>query len=192
MRTIEQKVRNLSIPGWFGEGDIDALESLAAPIINGTIVELGSMHGRSAYCLATSSPSSTIYCFDYWPSVLVKTADGIERLNTLELFLHNVVGCHNVVPTKLIHPNTATWAGEQINLFFLDASHVNPNDWECVEYWLPKIKSGGILCGHDYYTVERNGTMFYPDVVENVAKLEKILNKSVTLHYRSCLWSFVV
>lgn len=192
MRTAEQKEKNLSIPGWFGTGDIDILEALASTIINGKIVEVGSMHGRSAYCLATSSPTSTIYCFDYWPSNMVKTADDIIRANSLDLFLKNTEDCKNIIPNKIIWPNAATWDGEPIDLFFLDASHVNPNDWECIEYWLPKIKSGGIICGHDYYTTEYGGIIHYPDVVENARRLEKILNKPVTLYKRSCMWSFIV
>jgi predicted O-methyltransferase YrrM len=192
MRTQAQNEYNKSIPGWLGPGDIQALEDMASTIIDGTIVELGSMHGRSAYCLSTSSPTSTIYCFDYWPACLVKTADGETRENSIEVFSHYTTGCKNIVPTKIPYTENAKWDNGPVDMVFIDASHTNPNDWECIEYWLPKIKSGGVLCGHDYYTLERDGIIHYPDVVENAARLEKILNKPVTLHKGSCVWSFVI
>ena len=194
-RTVEQQAFNRSIPGWFDDDDISTLESLSNSIENGILVEVGSMHGRSAYCLGTSSPSSTVYCFDYCPGsdwILVKSSDGSSRLNSIEIFQHYTSECKNIIPIKLPYLACPKWDNGLVDLVFVDAMHTNPSDWENIEFWLPKIKTGGILCGHDYYTKERNGFVHYPDVVANVRRLESMLNIPVTLSDRSSVWSFKI
>lgn len=185
--------RNSKIPGWFGKGDIFALSSLASTVKNGTIIELGSMHGRSAFCLSKSSPTSKIFCLDFWSGWVCKTADGIERPNSIEVFKSYTAECSNVTPVQ-VFPNVKIeplWE-VPVDMVFIDTLHENPDDWNIIEFWLPKIKKGGIICGHDYYYPGNSTGCQYPDVVENCARLEKILEKKVTIHPYSALWSFVV
>lgn len=192
MRTEEQREKNKLVPGWLGNGDVHALEALSSTIQNGTIIEIGSMHGKSAYCLGTSSPTSTIHCFDWWTGNPAVTEDGISHPNTLELFRENVSECKNIISTKVPIGGYAQWQGGPVDMVFLDAAHTNPSDWIYIEYWLPKIKPGGILCGHDYYTMEIDGIIHYPDINENIKRLEGMLGKTVTAHKWSCVWSFIV
>jgi predicted O-methyltransferase YrrM len=191
--TPAQYEYNQTIPGWFGKGDILSLAYLANKIKNGTIIELGSMHGRSAYTLSVSSPTSKIFCFDYWSGHPCITADEIERPNTLELFKENTKDCPNVTPIKLDYAvkTIPSWE-EPVDMVFLDAAHYNPDDWLCIEFWLPKIKSGGILCGHDYYCEKNSLVNHYPDVVENVARLEEMLGTKMTLHPNGSVWSIKI
>lgn len=189
--TPEQFEHNKTIPGWFGEGDIKALSTLASSIIGGTIIELGSMHGRSAYCLSKSSPTSKIFCLDYWSGWECKTADGITRPNSVETFKSYTSDCENITSIQLSQDvkTIPSW-DEPVDMVFIDALHENPDDWICIEFWLPKIKPGGIICGHDYYSEKNSTVVHYPDVIENVARLEKLLDKKFTLHPHSCVWSF--
>jgi hypothetical protein len=71
------------------------------------------------------------------------------------------------------------------DIFFIDTAHTNPGDWDIIQYGLKNLKSGGLLCGHDYSTD-------WPDVVENVKKLEDMLGQNATLYPETSLWSFVV
>lgn len=191
--TPNQFEQNQLIPGWFSKFDIAVLSIISTPIKNGTIIELGSLHGRSAFCLSVSSPTSKIYCLDYWSGWTCKTIDDIERPNTLETFNSYMSEYKNVTPVQLATdvPIIPIWT-EPVDMVFIDTSHVNPDDWDCIQFWLPKIKSGGILCGHDYYTVDRDATMHYPDVNANVERLEAQLGKPVTLYKSSSIWSFIV
>ncbi len=193
MMTIEEFNKNLTIPGWFGKGDILGLSALASQVKNGTIIELGSMHGRSAFCLSKSSPTSKIFCLDFWSGWMCATEDKIERSNSIEVFKSFTVDCPNVTPVQ-VFPNIKIeplWE-ESVDMVFIDTLHENPSDWEIIEFWLPKIKKGGIICGHDYYYPGNSDTCRYPAVVENCDKLEKILGKKVHIHDYSVLWSFIV
>jgi len=58
------------ILGWMVESELKVLETIAKQVpVNGNIVEVGSMFGRSAVCFAMSAdPSVTINCIDYFPT----------------------------------------------------------------------------------------------------------------------------
>ncbi len=194
MLTQEEFVHNKTIPGWFCEADIRGLSFLASRINNGTIIELGSMHGRSAYCLSKSSPTSKIFCLDFWSGWMCATEDGIERSNSIEIFKSFTTDCPNITPVQVFH-NVSTvplWE-EPVDMVFIDTLHENPSDWNLIEFWLSKIKKGGIICGHDYYySGNHTGDSPYPDVVENCTRLEGILDKKVSIYPRSALWSFFI
>lgn len=40
---------------------------------------------------------------------------------------------------------------KELDLVFIDANHSYDNAKEDITLWLPKVRSGGILCGHDYF-----------------------------------------
>lgn len=192
--TPTEVTHNLTIPGWFSGEDITELSRLASTINHGTIIEIGSMHGRSAYCLSKSSPTSRIFCLDFWGEWMCRTEDGNERSNSIDVFKSYTTDCPNVTPIQ-VFPNiaiTPQWE-EPVDMVFIDASHLNPGDWELIEFWLPKIRTGGIICGHDYYYPGNHiGECPYPDVVDNCARLEEMLGKKVTVVGYSAVWSFVV
>jgi predicted O-methyltransferase YrrM len=193
MLTSKELEHNLTIPGWFGEGDIHGLSTLASQVNNGTIIELGSMHGRSAYCLSKSSPTSNIFCLDFWSGWVCKTQDGIRRSNSIDTFKSYTAECTNVTPIRVFRGIEVTPQWEDpIDMVFIDTSHENPDDWNLIEYWLPKIKKGGIICGHDYYYPANSEICHYPDVVANCDRLESMLGKKVTIHPHSVLWSFII
>jgi predicted O-methyltransferase YrrM len=43
------------------------------------------------------------------------------------------------------------WESNMLGLFFLDTSHRYEATLQELGAWLPKLKDGGIMCGHDYY-----------------------------------------
>ena len=166
-----------NIPGFLSFPDLKALYKLSSSLPeNSIIVEIGSLHGKSSVQLARSSPTSTVYCFDFWNGHHIKlTPDGpFKRQNTIKNFKFFTQNYPNIKPKQItVSPHGAEWGDQLVDMVFIDAEHINPSDWDIIEYWLPKIKKGGILSGHDYH-VE------FPDVIENVRKLEKMLNQLVT------------
>jgi len=185
-------------PGWLQPGDLMALYLLSSSLSeNSIIIEIGSLYGKSAVQLAKSAPTATIYCFDFWQGWEIAPADGITRINVLETFKSFTKDYPNINSKQLTEsPHGAEWGNQLVDMVFVDADHHNPADWEIIEYWMPKIKKGGILCGHDYYW----GTDIpipFPDVNENIDKLEKMLDQKVTTYNTldiggSSVWSFRV
>jgi predicted O-methyltransferase YrrM len=44
----------------------------------------------------------------------------------------------------------ARYADRSLDFVFIDADHTTPKVTADVQAWLPKVKSGGVLAGHDW------------------------------------------
>lgn len=188
-----------NVIGWMNKCDLETIEMLAGRVPeHGTIVEIGSMFGKSSVCWAMSCSSTVqIHCIDTFNNNHVPEHSWSDELadqlhfpkagviyDMYQLFQENTKRFPNVHQIQAWAPNV-TWDAE-IDLFFLDANHKNPNDWNILCKFVPLIKPGGILCGHDYSTS-------FSDVIDNVRRLEKLLDKEVTLYKQpSSMWSFVI
>lgn len=182
MRTPNDTTYNLSIPGFMRPVELRHLDGLVSTLAPGAIVvEVGSMFGRSSYCIAKSNPGVTLYCVDQWKGDVVPRYP--EFTNSLTEFQKYTAACPNII-TKHIEQTHVEWDGGKVDMVFIDAGcHANPIEWEIVQYWLPKIKNGGLLTGHDYHPV-------YPDVIANVARLENMGYRKLSPRLNSSIWSF--
>jgi hypothetical protein len=190
---------NNQILGYMTEPELMILESLAFNVpLNGTIVEVGSFMGRSGVCLAMSAPTAKIYCIDDFydhdwlcnhtisqeDAEKIKAPDYGKCYNVRREFLKNTENFENI-EMIIGHCPDVEYTGPEIDLLFVDSSHQNPNDWDVLTMLLPYVKAGGTVCGHDY------GYRF-PDVVQNVSRLENILHIQRTLYLFTSIWSFRV
>ena len=46
-----------------------------------------------------------------------------------------------------------TFEDKSIDFVFIDAGHTYEEVVEDIKHWLPKVKAGGFIAGHDYYRV---------------------------------------
>ncbi len=143
----------------FSPFDRAALRQLASGLDPGfKILEIGSWlgQGSTAVLIAEATKKQGIlYCVDTWmgnPNV-EKHQQIVRQYDVLGTFLHNVAaaGGQHVVRT-LVMPSTEA-AGivrdAAFDLVFIDADHSYASTLHDVRAWLPKVKRGGILCGHD-------------------------------------------
>lgn len=188
---------NSEILGWMRIPELEAIENLAKLVPdNGIIVEVGSMFGRSTVCWASScDPSVTVYAIDIFyenytvhhdisEEVCVKNGYPLSGVNynLSEEFSKNTKLLTNVIKIQGNSPSDIEWnSDKKIDLFFLDALHTNPNDWENLEFYRKHLNKNAIICGHDY------GENFV-DVLENVNKLEKIYNTSASIIKDTSIW----
>ena len=184
---------NTNIIGHMVEDELKVIEEWAYNIPkNGVIVEIGTFFGRSAVCWAMSSdPSVKIYCGDIWPESFVTETythiiPGLPKsnfkYNLWQEFKNNVKEFSNIIPLRGFFPLGIKYPGDPIDIFFLDAMHTNPNDWDNLEYFKQFIKPTGMICGHDY-------SSHWPEVMENVNRLEKLMNRKATVYPGGSLWS---
>lgn len=188
---------DISILGFMKESELQVLEQLASTVPdNGVIVEIGSCFARSSVCWAKSAPHATVYCVDTFSDqdwvceaqysnnydIIHGCPRTGEIYNTKKEFIKNTKDIPNIVMIEGNSPHVE-YNGKEIDLFFLDALHMNPNDWDNLCHWIPLCKPNAIICGHDMVDD-------FPDVQNNVWRLEKLLNKNVTLYSNGTVWSF--
>ena len=185
---------NKNILGHMSESELAVIERWASSVPeHGVIVEIGTFFGRSAVCWAMTAPKSVkIYCGDVWPESIVINGYNYmmqwyapkpnHNYNLWQDFKNNVKEFSNIIPMRGLCPQEIKYPGDSIDIFFLDAAHTNPSDWENLEYFLQFMKPSGMICGHDY-------SSDWPDVVENVHKLESMLNRKAKIYPNGWLWS---
>jgi GR25 family glycosyltransferase involved in LPS biosynthesis len=121
-----------------------------------TFVEVGSWKGRSSCFLAVeianSNKNINFYCVDTWEgSVEHQDRDDLHQL--YDIFTSNM---HKVeeyyTPLRMTSLEASKkFEDKSLSFVFLDASHEYEDVKDDIKSWLPKIKPGGILAGHDYY-----------------------------------------
>ena len=119
-------------------------------------VEVGSWKGKSsAYMaveIANSNKNIEFYCIDTWEGSVEH--EGMKELPKLyNIFLENMKPVDEYYfPLKISSLDACKkFKDNSLDFVFLDASHEYEDIKEDIEAWLPKVKIGGILAGHDYY-----------------------------------------
>jgi hypothetical protein len=133
-------------------------------------VEVGSWKGKSsAYMaveIANSNKDIEFFCVDTWEGSVEH--EGMEELTKLyDIFLSNMKPLEQYYfPLKISSLDAAKkFKDESLDFVFIDASHEYEDVKEDIKAWLPKVKPGGILAGHDYYV---EGTDWFPGVKQAV------------------------
>jgi len=122
------------------------------------IIEVGVWKGKSAAYMAVEIINSgkriRFDCVDTWDGSieckdesLMKVKDGLYNC-----FLDNIKPVHQAINIVRMSSYDAakTYNENSVNYIFIDASHDYDNVCADIKAWLPKVRCGGILAGHDF------------------------------------------
>ncbi len=121
-----------------------------------TFVEIGSWKGKSsafmAVEIANSGKQIDFYCIDTFKG-------SVEHQNNPELPVLYEIFKSNMKPVEDYYKDlrmssmeaVSKFQDESLDFVFIDGSHDYVDIKDDIIHWLPKVKKGGILAGHDYY-----------------------------------------
>jgi hypothetical protein len=174
----DTQIQYTDVYGEFGEPDSSWYQSLAGLFNDGSVfVEIGSFEGRSAVCLAESifklNKKITLHCVDPFTGnpeqdeygYLSKNPDCLyDKFNENTGFYQK----RKIIVPHRGYSNTICneFADNSVDFIFIDARHEYEFVLEDIECWYPKLKSGGIMSGHDYRTDYASGNGVHLAVVE--------------------------
>lgn len=167
---------NLSIPGQVSEFQLRAIEAVASLVPGGgTVVEIGSLFGRSSYAWGASvPPSATVHCIDPWEGNAgvrpMEQRHGIAY--GVEAFRIHTNDLSNVVPHQGYSPRDFLSWKQAVDLFYEDSVHRDPILTENLKFWSSHLKPTGVASGDDYRPR-------FPDVVNGVHALAKRLGREL-------------
>jgi GR25 family glycosyltransferase involved in LPS biosynthesis len=153
---------------WFSYPNLykDIVESLEDGDI---IVEVGAWKGRStsflAVEIANSKKNVSLYVVDTWKGSLEH--EGCDLDSLYFTFIENMKAVEKYYFPLHITSEEASkkFKDNSLKFVFLDASHEYEDVKKDIQNWLPKVKVGGILAGHDYYV---DGQDWFPGVKKAV------------------------
>jgi len=181
-------------PSMMNEVDAAAISQLAGLIApNGVAVEVGSRLGGTAKNILDHAPSiKRLYCID--PEWGMAQGNGMSDPALYNLVtdwqLDGYASCRqfaeqmlqpyaNVRLLSMASPYDLAWWNEPVDFFFEDATHYNPVLSDNLAFWVPLVKQGGIIAGHDY-------NYHWPEVEREVDQLRDKLGAE--LHVQGSVW----
>lgn len=131
-------------------------------------VEVGVAAGDNAMEIIENMTIKMLYLVDIWASYFdVYPCDSASQL-------YGVYEKFNYVDnTKVIHLPSADasklFKDNSLDFVYIDDNHMSPQVEEGIRNWLPKVKNGGVLCGHDWQI---------PSVQKVVSQIFEVANTS--------------
>ena len=122
---------------------------------NFKMVEVGSFEGVST--LLFSQLVDTVYsvdCYDYKipPEGRIPSMDAMF-VEAEKIFTERTKDIRNIIKVRKSSIEAAKdFADRSLDAVYIDAEHDEESIREDIKAWRPKIKFGGVLSGHDYYT----------------------------------------
>ena len=185
--------RNPAYPSMMGQIDADALMSIAHSLPPGSIgVEIGSRLGGSAKLLLEHAPQiKRLYCIDSSWASDSRCGDDVHLQWILEHYaIDPATTLHDYARTLLKDyaaarllaaksPYDISWWTEPVDFIFEDSRHTNPQLRDNLNFWVPLVRPGGVISGHDYIPD-------WPDVVQEVDQLRDRLGAE--LHVQGTVW----
>lgn len=132
--------------------------------------EIGTERGLYARQLMVSNPNLKLYCVDpykayrgYREHRSQKKLDGFyaEAQDRLAEFNHDVTFIRepSIVAANGFHDNS-------LDFVYIDGNHGLMWVVQDLHHWIPKVKSGGLICGHDF--IRRGHTGYSMHVIQAV------------------------
>jgi hypothetical protein len=121
--------------------------------------EIGVWKGRSCRRILKNTNLDEYWAVDPW-EVMEKEATGVQRRREKWQWeeYHQFV-CRLMVKRPQLRVlrmtselASALFPDGYFDLVYIDAIHTFERVNEDIGFWLPKVRKGGILAGHDYYT----------------------------------------
>lgn len=157
--------------------DVLAIKELLAKVAHEGILcaEVGTWKGYSASIIAEiiKPLNGSLYCVDHWEGSQGFEKQATER-DIFNIFKENM---KELDLWDVIHPlhmdskyASLIIAPTVFDFIFIDANH----EYEYVKAdilgWLPALKQGGIMCGHDWYRPKKSG-LGHPGVTKAVEEI---------------------
>jgi hypothetical protein len=129
------------VPGYEGRASLRASEVLKRFDVTKDLVgaEVGVYYGAMSKALLEQAPRLKLYMVDSWkvgaPSNRKRAESGTDPTRRLILAMPSLEAVNNV---------------PDLDFVFIDADHSYPAVKADIAAWMPKVKVGCWLCGHDY------------------------------------------
>ncbi len=122
-----------------------------------TLAEIGVDRGETSQIFRTRFPRSRLFLIDPWQltTEYLQSATPISRKQkyydkAYRCVMDKFQNDPQVTILRMTSLEAAAHTPDQFDLVFIDANHEYQHVKQDILAWLPKVRLGGILAGHDY------------------------------------------
>lgn len=140
----------LKIDGWMQRVELEWLALKASS--RSRIAEIGAWQGRTTVALADNTPGM-VFAVDTWEGSEEHMAMLSEQPSDwlFGQFSKNVGDRSNIRAIRKLSVDAAKEIPDgSLDMIFIDAAHDYDNVKADILAWRPKLRPGGLFCGHDF------------------------------------------
>lgn len=146
------------IEGWFSASDVQFVSNICSAIHDGVVVEVGFYAGKSTAAIAPGcrANNNVYHTIDncYGSDTRDPATKNQQSRDMRSVFEKNMrrMDLFDYLNVHIMDSAEAAdiFADGSVDFCFIDASHKEEHVSRDIEAWWPKVKSGGILGGHDW------------------------------------------
>lgn len=139
---------------WIAEETLTRITEFLNEIkeIPGAIIEFGCWEGRSLIRIAEAAHPRIVHAVDHWQGNIGDsyTKKAVAERDIFETFQHNISHLNNVQIHRESNEEFMNKWDKKIAFIHLDADHNYLPVKEQIEWALPLLSTGAIMCGDDY------------------------------------------
>jgi hypothetical protein len=152
-----RKIKNLDIIEGISYHELYILQDFLSSVAKDgfTVIEIGSWKGCSSYFLAhimNHFKYCKLYCIDTWKgNEDTWQKEEIAQHDIKEIFDLNTAEFNHIIVPLRENSNAAhiEFKDESIDFMFMDGDHTHNGLYSDLTNYYPKLKTGGVICGHD-------------------------------------------
>jgi hypothetical protein len=123
-------------------------------IRSGVGVEIGVANGENSLAILAQSGLELLYSIDPWSRELNEPLDAAHT-STVQHYLKAIQVLRPFTRSSIIwrlrsDEAVHLFADQCLDFIYIDGSHVYEDVSQDLRIWYPKVKPGGLFCGHDY------------------------------------------
>jgi len=115
-----------------------------------TGAEIGVMEGSYSRALCMYNPELKLYSIDGWELLKDNNKRKKHQLWWYERAKNKLAPYNTTIVKKLSNEAVKQFEDNSLDFVYIDANHTYQCVIEDTTIWTPKVRSGGIVSGHDY------------------------------------------
>lgn len=150
MLTLQSELRPLTVRTGLGQ-------FLNSRGLTGKAVEVGTLYGNYAKEILATWKGERLYCMDPWQNQDEKVYfDGANKADMEHIFRSASLAIGTNTRCTMMRCLSLTGVGcfkdGELDAVYLDGNHAVGAVRDDIQAWWPKVKIGGVLGGHDFFT----------------------------------------
>lgn len=147
---------NLPYEGWWNSTR-ETLYELWGELGFKVGAEIGVRMGTNALAIFNRVPGVKLYCIDPWGAYL-RVTDKVQE-TYYQRCVRKLQGQNAVLIKKTSMDAVKDFEDNSLDFVYIDGRHDFDYVLADIIHWVPKVRNGGILSGHDYYNFFDGGVV---------------------------------